>query len=84
MVRHSGSENKLPALVCCRYLGTAKLQHMPYSTDETEVGDYSVPSYAEARIHKLCDEALAAKTPAYYVDRIVKELRTALEEHIGS
>ena len=41
----------------------------------------SVPAHTEVRIHQLCTEALAAKTQAD-VDRIVPELRSALEEHI--
>ena len=39
-----------------------------------------MPAYTEARIKSLCAEALAAKSPAD-VDRIVAELRVALEEH---
>jgi hypothetical protein len=41
----------------------------------------TVPAHTEARIHQLCTEALSAQTPAD-VDRIVPELRSALEEHI--
>ena len=37
--------------------------------------------HTEARIQQLCSEALAAKTLAD-VDRILPELRSALEEHI--
>jgi hypothetical protein len=40
-----------------------------------------VPPHTEARIQQLCTEALAAKTLAD-VDRILPELRSALEEHI--
>jgi hypothetical protein len=40
-----------------------------------------VPRYTEARIRTLCTEALIAKTPDD-IERIVTELRTALEEHI--
>jgi hypothetical protein len=40
-----------------------------------------VPPYTEARIKQLCTEALAAKTQAD-VDRILPELRSALEEHV--
>jgi len=40
-----------------------------------------VPPHTEARIQQLCSEALAAKTLAD-VDRILPELRSALEEHI--
>lgn len=39
-----------------------------------------MPAYTEARIKSLCAEALAAKSPAD-VDRVVAELRIALEEH---
>ena len=39
-----------------------------------------MPAYTEARIKSLCAEALAAKSAAD-VDRIVAELRVALEEH---
>ena len=41
---------------------------------------HTVPAYTEARIKSLCAEALAAKSAAD-VDRIVAELRVALEEH---
>jgi hypothetical protein len=40
-----------------------------------------VPRYTEGRIRDLCTKALAAKTPDD-VERIVTELRSALEEHI--
>jgi hypothetical protein len=40
-----------------------------------------VPAYTEARIQQLCAAALAAETPTY-IDRIDRELRAALEEHI--
>lgn len=40
-----------------------------------------MPPHTEARIQQLCSEALAAKTLAD-VDRILPELRSALEEHI--
>jgi len=40
-----------------------------------------MPSPVEVRIQALCNEALAAKTPAD-MDRIVTELRAALDEHI--
>ena len=40
-----------------------------------------VPRYTEARIKKLCVDALAATTDLD-VDRIITELRAALEEHI--
>jgi len=41
----------------------------------------NVPAHAEARIKQLYTEALAAKTLAD-VDRILPELRSALEEHV--
>jgi hypothetical protein len=40
-----------------------------------------VPAHTEARIQQLCTEALAAKTLAD-VDRILPELRSALEEQV--
>jgi hypothetical protein len=40
-----------------------------------------MPAYTEARVRRLCAEALAAQTQAD-VDRIVPELRSAIEEHI--
>jgi hypothetical protein len=40
-----------------------------------------VPAHTEALIQQLCTEALAAKTQAD-VDRILLELRSALEEHV--
>jgi hypothetical protein len=40
-----------------------------------------MPAHTEVRIQRLCTEALAAKTQAD-VDRIVPELRAALEEHV--
>jgi len=40
-----------------------------------------VPAYTEVRIQQLCTEVLAAKTQAD-VERIIPELRAALEEHI--
>jgi len=40
-----------------------------------------LPAHTEARIQQLCTEALAAKTQAD-VDRILPELRSALEEHV--
>jgi hypothetical protein len=40
-----------------------------------------VPAHTDARIQRLCTEALAAKTQAD-VDRILPELRSALEEHV--
>jgi hypothetical protein len=41
-----------------------------------------VPAYTEARIQQLCTEALAVKNQAD-VDRVIPELRAALEEHIS-
>lgn len=41
----------------------------------------SMPAHTEARIHQLCTEALAAQSQAD-VNRIIPELRSALEEHI--
>lgn len=38
-------------------------------------------AHTEACIRRLCTEAIAAKTQAD-VDRIIPELRSALEEHI--
>jgi hypothetical protein len=40
-----------------------------------------VPLHTEARIKNLCTEALGAKTRAD-IERVVTELRNALEEHI--
>jgi hypothetical protein len=40
-----------------------------------------VPFHTEARIRDLCTEALGAKTKAD-IERVVTELRIALEEHI--
>ena len=40
-----------------------------------------MPAHTEARIHQLCTEALAAKTQSD-VERVIPELRSALEEHI--
>jgi hypothetical protein len=40
-----------------------------------------VPAHTEARIHQLCSEAIVAQTQSD-VDRIVTELRAALEEHV--
>jgi hypothetical protein len=40
-----------------------------------------VPAHTEARIQELCTEVLAAKTQAD-VDRVLPELRSALEEHV--
>ena len=40
-----------------------------------------MPAHTEARIQQLCTEALAAKMQAE-IDRIIPELRSALEEHI--
>ena len=40
-----------------------------------------MPAYTEAHIKQLCTEALTAKTQAD-IDRIIPELRSALEEHI--
>jgi hypothetical protein len=41
-----------------------------------------VPAHTEVRIQQLCTEALAAKSEAD-VDRVIPELRAALEEHIS-
>jgi len=41
-----------------------------------------VPAYTEARIQQLCTEALAVKSQTD-VDRVIPELRAALEEHIS-
>jgi hypothetical protein len=40
-----------------------------------------VPRHTEERIQRLCTEVLAAKSEAE-VDRILPELRAALQEHI--
>jgi hypothetical protein len=40
-----------------------------------------MPAHTEVRVQQLCTEALAAKTQAD-VDRIIPELRAALEEHV--
>jgi hypothetical protein len=42
---------------------------------------HRMPAHTAARIQQLCTEALAAKTQAD-VERILPELRLALEEHI--
>jgi len=42
----------------------------------------SMPAYTEARIQQLCTEVLSVKTQAE-VDRVIPELRAALEEHIS-
>ena len=39
-----------------------------------------MPLHTEARIQELCKEALAAKTAAE-LERVLPELRAALEEH---
>jgi F0F1-type ATP synthase membrane subunit b/b' len=41
----------------------------------------AVPAHTEAKIHQLCAEALAAKTEAD-VERIIPQLRAALQEHV--
>ena len=40
-----------------------------------------MPAHTEARIHQLCTEALTAQTQSD-VERIIPELRAALEEHV--
>ena len=40
-----------------------------------------MPHFTETRIRKLCSEAIAVKDDAD-VERVVNELRSALEEHI--
>jgi len=40
-----------------------------------------MPAHTEARIHQLCQEAIAAETQAD-VEHILPQLRDALEEHI--
>ena len=40
-----------------------------------------MPRFTEERIRRLCGEAIAAKTNED-VERVLKELRGALEEHI--
>lgn len=40
-----------------------------------------MPQHTEAKIHQLCTEALAAQTQSD-VERIIPELRAALEEHV--
>jgi hypothetical protein len=40
----------------------------------------TVPLYTEARIQELCVEAIAATTQGE-IERVVEELRRALEEH---
>jgi hypothetical protein len=40
-----------------------------------------VPSPSDDRIQQLCKEAVDAKTPTE-LDRVIPELRAALEEHI--
>ena len=41
----------------------------------------AVPAHTEAKIQQLCSEAIAAKTEAD-VERIIPELRAALQEHV--
>jgi hypothetical protein len=41
----------------------------------------AVPRFTEERIKRLCSEAITTKTQED-LDRVIKELRTALEEHI--
>lgn len=41
-----------------------------------------MPAYTEARIQQLCTEALAVQSQAD-VDRVIPELKAALEEHIS-
>jgi hypothetical protein len=41
-----------------------------------------MPAYTDARIRQHCTEALAAKTQSD-IDRILPELRSALEEQIN-
>ena len=47
--------------------------------------DYSVgailPAYTEARIKRLCEKALAVNNEAE-LDRILKQLRAAIHEHL--
>jgi hypothetical protein len=40
-----------------------------------------MPHYTEAKIQRLCTEAISAKSEED-IERIVKELRSALEEHV--
>jgi F0F1-type ATP synthase membrane subunit b/b' len=40
-----------------------------------------MPSFIEARVQHLCTEAIAAQSEEE-IDRITKELRSALEEHV--
>ena len=40
-----------------------------------------MPAHTEAKIHQLCTEALAAQAEAD-VERIIPELRAALQEHV--
>jgi len=40
-----------------------------------------VPAHTEARLRRLCSELAACKTDAE-IDRILPELRSALEQHI--
>ena len=42
-----------------------------------------MPAHTEVPIRQLCAQVLAAKTPEE-VDRLINELRTALEEHVVS
>ena len=43
---------------------------------------HRMPAHTEDKIHQLCTEALASKTQGD-VERVVAELRAALEEHIN-
>jgi hypothetical protein len=40
-----------------------------------------MPAHTETLIQRLCAKALAAKTPED-IERVVNELRSALEEHV--
>ena len=59
-----------------------RLRVSPYS-QRTALFDnlHLMPAHTEARIQQLCTEALAAQTQSD-VERIIPELRAALEEHI--
>jgi hypothetical protein len=49
------------------------MAYVRYNTD--------VPAHTEVKIQELCGKALAAKTEAD-VERIIPELRAALQEHV--
>ena len=62
--------HRLSSVVCC--IDRIPFRSIPY---------LNVPAHTEGRINKLVGEALAATTETD-VERILPELRSALQEHI--